>query len=94
MDRSWENRITWRQSRSRVRERRGRSPSSSRLGSRTSTNRDRIRCFKCREYDHFVNECPNLIPEDLDKESDSTRSVSLHLADSDTGSDMEQYLKI
>ena len=37
------------------------TPSSSRLGSRTSTNRDRIRCFKCREYDHFANECPNEI---------------------------------
>ena len=92
MDRSWENRRTWRQSRSRERERGGRSPSSSRSGSRTSTNRDRIRCFKCREYDHIVNECPNLIHEDLDKESNSARSVSLHLADSDTGSDMEQYL--
>ena len=22
-------------------------------------NRDRIRCFRCREYDHFANECPN-----------------------------------
>ena len=85
MDRSWENRRTWRQSRSR--ERRGRSPSSSRSGSRTSTNRDRIRCFKCREYDHFSNECPNVIPEDLDKESNSARSVSLLLADSDTGLD-------
>ena len=21
-------------------------------------NRDRIRCFECREYDHFVRECP------------------------------------
>ena len=40
------------------------------------------------------NESPNLIPEDSDKESDSVRSVSLHLADSDTGSDMEQYLNI
>ena len=29
-----------------------------RSGSRASTNRDRIRCFKCREYDHFVRECP------------------------------------
>ena len=91
---SWENRRTWRQSRSRERERRGRLPSSSRLGSRTSTNRDRIRCFKCREYDHFANECPNLIPEDLDKESESARSISLHLVDSDTGSDTEQYLNI
>ena len=30
----------------------------SRSGSRVSTNRDRIRCFECREYDHFVRECP------------------------------------
>ena len=21
-------------------------------------NRDRIRCYKCREYDHFANDCP------------------------------------
>ena len=48
----------------------------------------------CREYVHFANECPNLIPEDSDKESDSIRSVSLHLADSDTGFDMEHYLNI
>ena len=36
------------------------SVSNSRLtsGSRASTNRDRIRCFKCREYDHFARECP------------------------------------
>ena len=29
----------------------------SRSGSRAHTNRDRIRCFKCREYDHFAREC-------------------------------------
>ena len=92
--RNWENRRTWRQSRPRERERRVRSPSSSRSGSRTSMNRDRIRCFKCREYDHFANECLHLIPKDSDRESDGTRSVSLHLADSDTGSDMEQYLNM
>ena len=27
-------------------------------GSRVSTNRDRIRCFECRKYDHFMRECP------------------------------------
>ena len=27
-------------------------------GSRASTNRDRIRCFECREYNHFMRECP------------------------------------
>ena len=31
----------------------------SRSGSRVSTNRDRIRCYACREYDHFVRDCPN-----------------------------------
>ena len=96
MDRNWENRRTWRQSRSRERDRvrQSRSRSSSRLRSRTSTYRDRIRCFKCREYDHFANECPNLVPDNSDRESDRATTVSLHLADSDTGSDTEQYLNI
>ena len=34
------------------------SNSRLRSGSRASTNRDRIRCFECREYDHFARECP------------------------------------
>ena len=29
----------------------------SRSESRASMNRDRIRCFECREYDHFAREC-------------------------------------
>ena len=39
---------------------RTRSTSNSRLrsGSRASTKRDRIRCYNCREYDHFVRDCP------------------------------------
>ena len=28
-------------------------------GPGASTNRDRIRCYTCREYDHFVRDCPN-----------------------------------
>ena len=24
----------------------------------TSTNRDRIRCYNCQEYDHFTRDCP------------------------------------
>ena len=35
------------------------SNTRSRLGSRASTNRDRIRCYNCREYDHFARDCPN-----------------------------------
>ena len=30
----------------------------SRSGSRVSTNRERIICFECREYDHFARVCP------------------------------------
>ena len=35
------------------------SNSRSRSESRASTNRDRIRCYNCREYDHFMRDCPN-----------------------------------
>ena len=74
---------------------RARSESSSRSNLRTNTNRDRVRCFKCREYDHFANECPNFVPDDSDRESDGARLASLQiLAESDTGSDVEQYLNI
>ena len=52
MSRSFE-----RQSRDR-RDSRSISNSRSRSGSRASKNRDRIRCFECREYDHFARECP------------------------------------
>ena len=26
---------------------------------RANTNRDRIRCYNCREYDHFARDCPS-----------------------------------
>ena len=72
---------------------RSESSSRSRSNSRPGTNRDRVRCFKCREYDHFANECPNLVPKDSDRESDGARLASLQiLADSDTGLKVEQYL--
>ena len=96
-DRDREDRRPWRQSRSKERGLRTRSDSRSRSRSnlRVSTNRDRVRCFKCREYDHFANECPNLVIEDSDRESDSARQASLQiLADSDTGLEVEQYLNI
>ena len=35
------------------------SNNRSRSGSRASTNRDWIRCYVCREYDHFARDCPN-----------------------------------
>ena len=39
-----------------------------RSGSRASTNRDRIRCYNCREYDHFARDCPSSREErDIDR---------------------------
>ena len=74
---------------------RSESISRSRSNLITSTNRDRVRCFKCREYDHFANECPNLAPKDSDRENDGVRLASLQLlAESDTGLEVEQYLNI
>ena len=44
------------------------SNSRSRSGSRVSTNRDRIRCYNCREYDHFAWDCPTSGEErDIDR---------------------------
>ena len=44
------------------------SNSRLRLGSRASTNRHRIRCYNCREYDHFARDCPSSREErDIDQ---------------------------
>ena len=40
---------------------RDRSESRSRSSSHVSINRDRSRCYRCNEYDHFARECPNNI---------------------------------
>ena len=63
----------------------------SRSGSRASMNRDRIRCYVCREYDHFVRNCPNSREErDLEQlqhmlnmEEQDHRSFSAHSSDED-----------
>ena len=49
-----------------------RSSSRSTSGSRASTNRDRIRCYKYREYDHFAKDWPTLRVE---KESEQMQQM-------------------
>ena len=63
----------------------------SRSGSRTSTNRDWLRCYACREYDYFMRDCHNSREErDLEQlqhilnvEKQDHRSLSTHSSDED-----------
>ena len=43
-----------------------------RSGSGAHTNRDGIRCYKCREYDHFAKDCPMT---KVEKETDKIQQM-------------------
>ena len=45
-----------------------------------STNKDRCRCYRCNEYDHFARECPNDV---TDGSSDDTGGSLLRMLDPD-----------
>ena len=49
--------------------------SKSRSNSRVNTNRDRIRCYRCRKYDHFARVCPNTVTDEELGHSDSEQAV-------------------
>ena len=72
---NFENRYRNNQSRNRERQR-SRTTSTerdtrsrSRSSSQVSTNRDRLRCYRCNEYDHFARECPNVMSDEEKIES-------------------------
>ena len=52
-----------------------RGESRSRSNSRVSTNRDRLRCYRCCEPDHFAQECPNTPMDDKFGHSDSSQGM-------------------
>ena len=69
------------------------SNSRSRSGSRVSTNKDGIRCYKCRKYDHFAKHCPTTSGEErdteqiqqmfnLDEEQTSSKALAINTYDS------------
>ena len=63
---------------SRDRNQRRREESRSRSNSRVSTNQDHVRCYRCREYDHFAAECPNtLTDEETDYEDADPTSLQM-----------------
>ena len=49
-----------------------RNSSRSRSRLRASTNKDRIRYYKCQEYDHFVKDCPT---SKLEKETKQVQQM-------------------
>ena len=55
-----------------------RDESRSRSNSRVSTNLDHVRCYRCREYNHFASECPNT-PTDEETDYDDADPVSLQM---------------
>ena len=46
-------------------------------------NRDRIRCFQCREYDHFANECPNVGTDDSNGYESDRAALQLMTTEAD-----------
>ena len=51
--------------------------------SRVTMNRDRIRCYECREYDHFANECPNAVTDDSDGYESDRAALQLITAEAE-----------
>ena len=64
--------------RSRDRNNRRREESRSQSNSRVSTNHDRVRCYRCWEYDHFMAECPNN-PTDEETDYEDADPTSLQI---------------
>ena len=46
-------------------------------------NRDIVRCYKCREYDHFANECPNSVMDDSDGYESNRAALQLITTDAE-----------
>ena len=74
----------------------------SRSGSRARTNRDRIQCYKCREYNHFARDCPTSKEErkiqplqqmlNLGDEQTLPKSTMTNTQDSFSQCSSEEYL--
>ena len=70
-----------------------RSRSRSRSNSRVRTNRDRIRCYKCREYDHYASECQNAVMSDsegYDSDNPALQMMATEIESDDTH-DIDRY---
>ena len=70
-----------------------RSRSRSRSNSRVRTNRDRIRCYRCREYDHYASECQNAVASDSEGYDSDNAALQIMATEieSDDMRDIERY---
>ena len=78
--------------------------SRSRSGLRASTNRDRIRCSRYREYDHFTKDCPTSREEkeieqhlqmlDLEDEQTSLKSLVTNTQENFSRVNSEEKLRL
>ena len=70
-----------------------RSRSRSRSISRIRTNRDRVRCYRCQEYDHYVNECQNAVTSDSEGHDSDNAALQIMVTDreSDDMQDIDRY---
>ena len=46
-------------------------------------NRDRVRCFRCREHDHSANKCPNMGTDDSDGYESDRAALQLMTTEAD-----------
>ena len=54
-----------------------------RSNSRVTRNIDRIRCYRCREYDHFANECPNTVTDDSGGYESDRAAIQLMISEAE-----------
>ena len=57
--------------------------------SRVTTNRDRVRSYKCREYEHFATECPNSVTDDSDCYESDRAALQLITTDAEIHQNFE-----
>ena len=60
-----------------------RGGSRSRFNSSMNTNRDALRCYRCGEYAHFAQECPNM-PADNEMGGSDSEQASLQMLTQDS----------
>ena len=60
----------------------GRDRSRPRSNCRVSSNHDHVRCYRCRDYNHFESECPNT-QTDEEPDCDDADSASLQMMTQD-----------